>query len=68
MKTFDVVVIKCNSFKFEEDYANYIISSDDDYYYCGYCGYIRYTMEAPQEVYDEIKELSDNCIYIVEGE
>jgi len=66
MKTFNVVVIECNSFKFEEDYANYITSSDDDY--CGCCGNIRYTMEAPQEVYDEIKELSDNCIYIVEEE
>ena len=63
MKTFDVDVIECNCCKFEEDYANYITGFAADY--CGCCGNIRYTLEAPQEVYNEIKELKDDGIYIV---
>lgn len=60
MRTFRVEVIAFNVEAFKENYGKYINKESKDCYETGI-----FDMTAPEEVYEEISELTDNFINIV---
>lgn len=61
MRTFSVNVIGCNVETFMTTYAGYIKSWHEGWYDDRV-----FVLEAPQEIYDEIADLKQECIEILE--
>ena len=60
MKKFDVCVVGFNADQFRENYKNYIsVEHEDDF------ENVIFTLNAPTDVYDEIAELTAECIEII---
>ena len=61
MRTFKVNVVGFNADTFRDNYSNYIKAEYDSWYDDSV-----FELEAPQEIYDEIAGLKDECIEILE--
>jgi hypothetical protein len=61
MRTFKVNVVGFNANTFRDNYSEYIKSEYDSWYDDSV-----FELEAPQEIYDEIDNLKDECIEILE--
>ena len=61
MKTFRVNVVGFNADIFRERYSEYIKSEHEEYF-----ENVEFELQAPQEIYDEIADLKDECIEILE--
>ena len=61
MRTFIVNVVGFNADTFRERYSEYIKSEHE-----GWFDDRVFELEAPQEIYDEIDNLKDDCIEILE--
>lgn len=62
MKTFRVNVVGFNADTFRERYSEYIKSWHEQRWHDGRV----FELEAPQEIYDEIDDLKEECIEILE--
>jgi hypothetical protein len=62
MTKFKVSVVLFNTDKFRDDYSQYITSETEDYVN------VVFTLNAPQNIYDEIAGLKEECIEIIEEE
>lgn len=61
MRTFKVNVVGFNANTFRDNYSEYIKSEYDSWFDDRV-----FVLEAPQEIYDEIAGLKDECIEILE--
>lgn len=61
MRTFRVNVVDFNADTFRDNYSEYIKSEHEVYF-----ENVEFELQAPQEIYDEIADLKDNCIEILE--
>lgn len=61
MRTFKVNVVGFNADTFRENYSKYIKSEHDVYFED-----VEFELKAPQEIYDEIAGLKEECIEILE--
>ena len=61
MRTFKVNVVGFNADTFRENYSKYIKSEHDVYF-----ENVEFELVAPQEIYDEIAGLKEECIEILE--
>ena len=59
-RRFEVSVIGCNASVFYGNYKEYVIDQVPQVY-----DNMTFTLQAPQEVYDEIKELTEEGIEII---
>lgn len=61
MITFRVNVVGFNADTFRDRYSEYIKSEHEVYF-----ENVEFELEAPQEIYDEIDDLKEECIEILE--
>lgn len=61
MRTFRVNVVGFNADQFRDNYSEYILSEREGVYDDRV-----FELEAPQEIYDEIDDLKEECIEILE--
>lgn len=60
--TFHANVIGCNADQFRENYSKYITGEKETYF-----DNVKFALDAPAEIYDEIYELQEEGIYISEA-
>ena len=61
MRKFRVNVVGFNADQFRDNYSEYITSEHEEYFES-----VEFELEAPQEIYDEIADLKEECIEILE--